>query len=292
MAVNLGQRRDRCHGLTILWRRYWMLLMARLVIPPGAGVVVATRGVSDVPYLLGGLVLAWQVACGIHVVRTGRQLYWLWIIIIAPFLGSLIYTLVEMGPEIMRSRQAATAHAKAVSIIDPDRRLRALMDELDTVETAQNKHAVAEEYMRRNEPQKALPLLQSAATGLYSDDPMILMTLAQAQFGCGRFQETTATLDHLKEKNPKFENADGHLLYARSLEAQGRNGEARGEYAAVINYFPGAEARVRYGLFLQQQGDPAEAKRVFQEVVRSFEKAGKVFIRDQREWYDIAKRNS
>lgn len=243
------------------------------------------------PYLLGGLVLAWQVACGIHVVRTGRQLYWLWIIIIAPFLGSLIYTLVEMGPEIMRSRQAAVASEKARDIIDPDRRLRALMDELDTVETAQNKHAVAEEYMRRNEPQKALPLLQSAASGLYSDDPMILMTLAQAQFGCGRFQEATATLEHLKEKNPKFENADGHLLFARSLEAQGRSDEAGAEYAAVANYYPGAEARVRYGLFLQQQGDHNQAKRVFQEVVRSLDKAGKVFIRDQREWYDIAKRH-
>jgi hypothetical protein len=149
---------------------------------------------------------------------------------------------------------------------------------------------VAEEYLRRNEPQKALPLLQSAATGLYSDDAMILMTLAQAQFRCGRFAETTATLDHLKAKNPKFENADGHLLYARSLEAQGRADEARNEYAAVSNYFSGAEARVRYGLFLQQQGQVAEAKRVFSDVVRSLEKAGKVFIRDQREWYDIAKR--
>jgi len=245
-----------------------------------------------VPYLMGGLILAWQVACGIHVVRTGRQMYWLWIIIIAPFIGSLIYTIVEMGPELLRSRQAATAHEKAISIIDPDRRLRLLMDNLDTAESAQNKHAVAEEYLRRNEPRKALPLLESAATGLYKDDPMILMTLAQAQFGCGMFRQATDTLDEIKTKNPQFESADGHLLYARGLEAQQRNDEARGEYAAVINYFPGAEARVRYALFLQKQGEAEQARRIFQDVVRSFEKAGKVFIRDQREWYDIAKRNS
>jgi len=241
---------------------------------------------------MGGLILAWQVACGIHVVRTGRQMYWLWIIIIAPFIGSLIYTIVEMGPELLRSRQAATAHEKAISIIDPDRRLRLLMDNLDTAESAQNKHAVAEEYLRRNEPRKALPLLESAATGLYKDDPMILMTLAQAQFGCGMFRQATDTLDEIKTKNPQFESADGHLLYARGLEAQQRNDEARGEYAAVINYFPGAEARVRYALFLQKQGEAEQARRIFQDVVRSFEKAGKVFIRDQREWYDIAKRNS
>jgi hypothetical protein len=243
------------------------------------------------PYMLGGLVLAWQVACCLHAVKTGRNRNWLWLLIIGSALGCLVYTIAEMGPDLLRSRKAVAAGEKARDIIDPDRRLRALMDELDTVETAQNKHAVAAEYMHRNEPQKALPLLQSAATGLYSDDPMILMTLAQAQFGCGRFQQTTATLDHLKAKNPKFENADGHLLYARSLEAQGRADDARGEYAAVSNYFAGAEARVRYGLFLQQQGEAEQAKRVFQEVVRSLDKAGKVFIRDQREWYDIARQN-
>jgi hypothetical protein len=119
---------------------------------------------------------------------------------------------------------------------------------------------------------------------------MILATLAEAQFRCGRFQETTATLDHLKARNPKFEDANAHLLYARGLEEQGRNDEARSEYAAVANYFPGAEARVRYGLFLQKLGEPEQARRIFQEVVRGFEKAGKAFIRDQREWYDIAKR--
>ena len=168
-----------------------------------------------------------------------------------------------MAPEIMRSRKAVAAGEKARDIIDPDRRLRALMDNLDTVDTAQNKHAVAEEYLRRNEPQKALPLLQSAATGLYSDDPMIPDDAGPGAV-CLRpsSRQTTATLDHLKAKNPKFENADGHLLYARSLEAQGRNDEARSEYAAVINYFPGAEARVRYGLFLQKQGEHGEAKRI------------------------------
>jgi len=287
VVVKVGRVRDRGHGLNDS-----LAALADACHEPVRPGVSFSLGFSNVPYLFGGLILAWQVACGIHVVRTGRQLYWLWIIIIAPFLGSLIYTVVEMGPDLMRSRQAATAHAKAINIIDPDRRLRVLMDNLDTAETAQNKHAVADEYMRRNEPKKALPLLESAATGIYKDDPMILMTLAQAQFGCGQYRQATETLDYLKEKNPKFENADGHLLYARSLEAQGREGEARGEYAAVINYFPGAEARVRYGLFLQKQGEAVEAKRVFQEVVRGFEKAGKVFIRDQREWYDIAKRQA
>ena len=151
---------------------------------------------------------------------------------------------------------------------------------------------MAEEYLRRNEPAKALPLLRSAATGLYSDDPMILMTLAKAQFASGQFQATTATLDHLKAKNPKFENADGHLLYARSLEAEGRNHEARGEYAAVTQLLPRRRGAGALRPVPAEAGRTGGGQRIFQDVVRGFEKAGKVFIRDQREWYDIAKRNT
>jgi hypothetical protein len=242
------------------------------------------------PYLLAGIAVALQVACGLHVVRTGRPYYWLWIIIAAPFLGCLIYTIAEMGPDLMRSREGRALQSKAKDIIDPDRRLRALMDELDTVDTAQNKLAVAEEYLRRGEPRKALPLLESAATGLYKNDPMMLLALAQAQFGCAMFTAVTQTLDDLKAANPRFESADGHLLYARALEERGRMEEAWREYEAVVNYFPGAEARVRFAQFLRKQGDEERARRLFQDVVRSFEKAGKAFIRDQKEWYDIAKR--
>jgi hypothetical protein len=65
--------------------------------------------------------------------------------------------------------------------------------------------------------------------------------------------------------------------------------EAKSEYEALVRYFPGAEARCRYALMLQGQGEAAAACAVFQEVVRALDKAGRRFIRDQREWYDLAK---
>ena len=46
------------------------------------------------------------------------------------------------------------------------------------------------------------------------------------------------------------------------------------------------------GCFCRSRVNTARRDAVFQDVIRSLDKAGKAFIRDQREWYNIAKRQS
>jgi hypothetical protein len=115
--------------------------------------------------------------------------------------------------------------------------------------------------------------------------------LARAYFAADDFVNCAQTLEALKAANPKFESADAHLLYARTLEGQGRRDEGLHEYEAVSRYFAGAEARCRYALLLRQAGRGQEARQLFEEVVRAVDKTGGPFKRAQREWYDIAKRN-
>jgi hypothetical protein len=82
---------------------------------------------------------------------------------------------------------------------------------------------------------------------------------------------------------PDFQSAEGHLLYARSLAEAGRLDEALEEYHAVSAYFPGAEARVRYGL-LRMVGRTAEARIVFNELLLQMKRAPK-YLRDAHaEW--------
>lgn len=122
------------------------------------------------------------------------------------------------------------------------------------------------------------------------DDPAYALAKAQAQFGRKQPAEALATLDALRERWPDFESAEGHLLYARSLAELGRLDEALEEYQAVSQYFPGAEARVRYGLLLQLVGRTAEARMVFNELLIQMRRAPK-YLRDaQAEWLSIAEK--
>ena len=94
----------------------------------------------------------------------------------------------------------------------------------------------------------------------------------------------------LREANPDFNSAEGHLLYARSLELQGKTEQALREYAALVAYYPGQEARCRFGLLLGQSGRGTEARKLFEEVCQSIDYGPRHQRRDQREWYDLARR--
>ena len=58
---------------------------------------------------LGLLILAAQVLCAIHVVRTGRPYWWLFLIVMVPAVGVIVYFLAELLPGLLGSRGARQA---------------------------------------------------------------------------------------------------------------------------------------------------------------------------------------
>ncbi|MGE0120948.1 MAG: tetratricopeptide repeat protein [Dongiaceae bacterium] len=232
-----------------------------------------------------------QLLCIVHVVRTGRPYYWIYILLFAPGLGGLAYAIAELLPDLLGMREARQTAAKVRRAIDPEREYRALADQLDTADTAENRKALAEESLRLGRFGEAITLYRSALAGVHKDDPNIMHGLARAYFAAGDFANCGRTLDELRAANPTFQSGEAHLLYARSLEGAGRIDAALAEYEAVSAYFAGAEARCRYALLLMRAGRTSQARQLFAEIVRAVDKAGKPFRRDQREWYDVAKRN-
>jgi hypothetical protein len=122
------------------------------------------------------------------------------------------------------------------------------------------------------------------------DEPSYALGKAQAEFGLGRPQDTVATLDDLRLRWPDYRSADGHLLYARSLEVSGRTDEALDEYRALADYYPGAEARVRWAMLLGSVGRDAEAKRLHSDVLTQMRRAPKYVRKAQAEWIAIAEK--
>lgn len=47
-----------------------------------------------------------SLLCGIHVVRTGREMYWLWLFAVAPMLAPAFYFFAVLLPEMMGGRTA------------------------------------------------------------------------------------------------------------------------------------------------------------------------------------------
>ena len=236
------------------------------------------------------LVFGTQILCGIHAVRTDRISPWLYIIIFLGPIGSGIYFFTQILLEFMDSRAGRKVTSDLSRAVNPDKDLREKIRNLDMAETTDNMRLLAEECIGRGKHDEAADLYERALQSPFETDPALMMGLARAKFGQGRFDDAAKQMDDLREYNPDYQSSDGHLLYARALEGAGRLAEADHEYSYLINYYPGEEARVRYGLLLVQSGDRIKAREMFQEVVARVIRGNKYYYRAQSEWHTEAKR--
>ena len=143
---------------------------------------------------------------------------------LAPLVGTIVYLGVEVLPDLHRSRPARQAATRVAKVLDPARGLREAWRRLELSPTIQNKTALAEEYLAAGQPQAAVALYREALTGIHATDASLMLGLARALYSLGDAADVLTTLDRLREANPDYTSAEGHLLYARSLEMAGPHG--------------------------------------------------------------------
>ena len=233
--------------------------------------------------------LGLQFICAVHVLRTGRPTQWLFVIMLLPVVGCLAYLFLEVLPEMKHSHSGRKVAKDVGAVINPDGELRRLTKEAMRTDSVQNKYDLAKDCIGRGRSFEATDLLEQCLTGIHADDPNLMMAMARAQFGDQDFAGCIRTLDQLREVNPDFQSSEGHLMYARSKEGQGLDGEALAEYDALSAYYPGEEARCRHALLLHRTGQLDQAEAAFRKVVESVDTGSKAYFRAQREWYELAR---
>ncbi len=230
-----------------------------------------------------------DVALLYHACKSGRARPWAFIILM-PGIGALAYIAIELIPEILGSPDAKRARRRIANKLDPEKQYRALCDQLQIADTVANRAALAAECLEVARFEEAKQHYIHILTLQSGDEPVYALAKAKAEFGLRQYADVIATLDALRSRWPDFESAEGHLLYARALTEGGRVDEALEEFEALSHYYPGAEARVRYGLLLDQQGRKTEAKVVFSELLIQMNRAPK-YLRDvQRDWLSVAEK--
>lgn len=238
----------------------------------------------------GLILLLVDVVLIVHAAKTGRFWPWGFVILFLPGFGALAYALIELLPEWFGSAQGHQARRRVVNTLDPGKRYRLLTDQLEVTDTIANRAALAEECLLLGKFAEAEGHYEHILALPMGDDAVYALGKARAQFGLGHPHEAIATLEDLRNRWPDYQSAEGHLLYARALEEDSRTEDALFEYQAIANYYPGAEARVRYGLLLDKVGRHAEAKVVLAEVLAQLKRAPKYVRRQQAEWIALAEK--
>lgn len=236
-----------------------------------------------------GLSIVLQIFCLVHAVRTGRPPWWILVIIFGSFLGVAVYALTQILPDLQNDPRARQATKGIVRHIDPEKDLRQLREELARADTVQNRMRLGAEFLQLGEAGEAESVFQECLRGMHAEDPDILLALAQAQFAQDKAQEAHDTLNTLINTNPNFKSPEGHLLYARTLQALDRDHDALVEYEVLSDSYPGEEARVRKAELLRKLGQEGDARTVLETVISRSQLAPGFYRKAQHQWIQRAR---
>lgn len=225
-----------------------------------------------------------------HVFKTGRNTLWILAIGLLPGIGSLAYLIAEVLPELFGGRTGRRARSGMQRMIDPNRDLRRATAEVEISGNADARRRLGEELFERGQYDEAIEVYRGGLKGIFEYDPTLLLGLAEAQFGRQDFAGARATSELLSQHNPDFKSADAQLLYARTLEAQEALEEAERQYARIAPGYPGAEARLRYGLLLKRRGKIQAANQVLKDLLDGAKLGPAHYRKAQSEWLERARR--
>jgi hypothetical protein len=239
-----------------------------------------------------GYILFWipSLLCGIHVVRTGREMFWLWILVIAPILGPAVYVLAVILPELLGGRTARAMSAVARQAFDPERELREAQRALDDTPTVGNRIRIAKAAAALGRWQDAEIQWRESLHGHFAHDPTVLMGHATALLELGQYEDALKRLEELRALGRDGETPQAALAFARAYEGLGRFAEAEAPYRFAADRVPGLEAGARYVAFLVKAGRQADAQLGLAEIDRRLAKISPPLRPEARRWRDLAAR--
>ncbi|WP_353572862.1 hypothetical protein [Candidatus Albibeggiatoa sp. nov. BB20] len=243
------------------------------------------------PFLIA-LSLVIQTAMIVHVIKTERERYWIIIILAFSFLGGFAYFMIEILPEMRCSKAGNYASKQILTAIDPQRDLKQRAQQLAKTDNIHNKVELAKECVQFGLLDEATKLYQDSLQGIYEHDPHIMLGLTQILFQKQDFQACKQFMEQLIEKNPDFKSQEGHLLFARTLEALEKTDDALHEYQVLSGYYSGYEAKCRYALLLRKLGRSEQANLLFNEILQHAQDLPKDRRKLQKEWIHIAQQQA
>jgi hypothetical protein len=267
-----------------------LLPCIRSVTSEPLGILLANWAVGFKLVSYAILLVIVQVALIIHVLRTGRDYWWIFLLLFVPGIGALVYFFIEVLPSLRQSMAMQRTMRRVSDVVDPGRDLRRHALEYQRSKNVASATRLAAELVRDGKIDEAIEVCEGMRGGIFEHDPTLLLTLAEAHFAKRNYAVTVDTLDLLRQENPGFRSPDGHLLYAKALEADGRTTRALEEYDTLARYYPGVEARLRLAQLKKDIGETDAAIEELESIVEDARLAPRHFRRTQKEWIDAAKR--
>lgn len=237
-----------------------------------------------------GLSLVFSVLLCVHVVRTGREMYWLFIILAFQPLGGVVYLVTQVVPGMIGGSTARRLQAAARETLDPTREYREAKTACEDTPTVRNQSRLGHAAAALGKHDEAERLFFQAAQGIHAEDPALLLGRANALLELGRFQEALEVLEKLGKDQANGRTPTAAVALGRAYEGLGRVAEADTAYEWASERLPGFEGLARYTAFKARHGRRAEAEESLADMDKRLAKLNATFRKEARHWRDLAAR--
>jgi hypothetical protein len=234
-------------------------------------------------YLLGFL---FSIALCVHVVRSGQNMMWLFIILFLSPIGGIVYLIAVIFPQWTGGPTARKAREAARETLDPTRDYRTAKQAAEESPTVHNRmrHAAAAGELGKWD--EAESVYRGAAQGVHAEDPALAYGLARSLVELGRYAEARPILEKLETEHPRTPQTA--LQLGRVYEGLGLIREAETPYHYAAARLPGLEGLARQAAFLARTGRKAEAEEALNEIDKRLARTNVRFQREGRQWRDLA----
>jgi hypothetical protein len=227
-----------------------------------------------------------QLGCLIHVIKTGRPYWWLWIIFFFPGIGLLAYLFLEVRPSVSRlDYQGLMWKLKSSR-----ERVRILEQQLEESTTIKNRLRLADELNADGQFDRECAVLAEGLRGAFKDDCQLLMRLAEAHLEAGRTEEAAKLLASITPERSSDAQLQYALLKARALGKQGDTAQATALFEELVAKKKSEAPRYYFAEFLLAEGKRDQAAALLKDILLEYRRGTPVWRHLERKWFYAARR--
>ena len=232
------------------------------------------------------VIVVLQILCVIHVIKTGRPFWWIWIIFIFPLVGLAAYLFLEVRPSLGKPGfQTLLWNLKSSR-----ERIRILEHRLEESTTVKNRLALANELHAAWQFDRECTILPEGLRGAFKDDAQLMLRLAEAHLEAGRTAEAEQIVSEVIPGKSPDEQLQHALLKARIAARQGRNAEAESIFEELMSRKKSEGPRYYFAEYLFGNGRRDKARAVLRDILYKYRRGTVVWRYQERKWF-YASRN-
>ena len=218
----------------------------------------------------------------IHVIRSGRDRFWIYILIFLPFAGGVAYLVVELLPAFFTRRRINSLRGSMDQVFNPGGKLKRLEDQASMSPTFRNICDLGDAYLDIGRFEEAATMYQKALVPPFEKNDEYIYKLAFSRYKATDYSAADEVMQQLSRLNMEKLKAKESLLWALIKEGAGDFDHAAALYLETREKTGDLSYQVDYARFLQRTGQADDARKEYQIIIGTYERLPPNYKRQYR----------